>query len=440
MLKYLFILLLFSATIVAQAELTAEDAIRLGLKNNYNIRISRNNAEIAKNNTGLGMAEFLPGVNATGGYTRAKSDQETNNPFTSGGTSNTRTWNGQIALNWTLFDGFSMFASNRQFREFAELGEAQARNQIEITVVGILSAYFNLVQQAQLLQVQREALEISRTRLEKEKIRREVGGASSTDLLNAQVSFNNDQSNLLNQELNVLTARKTLNILLAQDPATPLTVSNEIVIPDLLLPFEDLLKLAEKRNSVLQSVEINRRISAQSIQIARSSFLPRLSLNATYGYNNRSTDVGVKPPNFPDFPDELVTKTTDGSVGLSLSWNLFNGFRNKIDWQNARIQAKNQQLALENARNELAGLLNEKYETFLKRLELVKLEQQNVLAARQNLALQQERLQLGSSTSLEFRDAQINLTRAQTALIVARYLARITRLEIEQLTGRLAVD
>lgn len=440
MLKHLFILLLLSATVAAQTELTAEDAIRLGLKNNYNIRIARNNAKIAKNSTGLGTATFLPGVNATGGYTRAKSDQETNNPFTSGGASNARTWNGQIALNWTLFDGFSMFATHRQFRKFAELGEAQARNQIENTVAGILSAYFNLVQQTQLLSVQQEALEISRTRLEKEKIRREVGGASSTDLLNARVSFNNDQSNLLNQELNVLTARKTLNILLAQDPATPLTVSNGIVIPDLLLPFDELRQLAEKNNSVLRSAQINRQISKQNIQITRSSFLPRLSLNATYGYTNRSTDVGSKPPNFPNFPDELVTKTTDGTVGLSLSWNLFNGFRNKIEWQNARIEAKNQQLALENARNELAGLMREKYETFLKRLELVKLEQQNVISARQNLALQQERLQLGSSTSLEFRDAQVNLIRAQTALIAARFLARITRLEIDQLTGKLAID
>ncbi len=95
---------------------------------------------------------------------------------------------------------------------------------------------------------------------------------------------------------------------------------------------------------------------------------------------------------------------------------------------------------LKDARNQLAGLIREKYDTFQKHLELVALEQENVIAARQNLQLQQDRFEIGATTSLEFRDAQVNLIRAQTELIVARYQARITRLEIEQLTGRLVLS
>jgi outer membrane protein TolC len=88
----------------------------------------------------------------------------------------------------------------------------------------------------------------------------------------------------------------------------------------------------------------------------------------------------------------------------------------------------------------VAGLVNEKYVTFEKRIELMQLEEQNVLAAEQNLQLQQDRYQIGASTSLEFRDAQVNLLRAQSTLIAARYQARISRLEIEQLIGRLDIE
>jgi outer membrane protein TolC len=127
-------------------------------------------------------------------------------------------------------------------------------------------------------------------------------------------------------------------------------------------------------------------------------------------------------------------------LGLNLSLNLFNGFRDKINLQNARIVAKNQALVLEDVRNQLAGLIRETYETFNKRMELIELEQQNVAAAQQNLDLQVDRYQIGAATSLEFRYARVNLIRARTTLILVRYQARITRLELEQLSGRWSLE
>ncbi|MCB0299443.1 MAG: TolC family protein, partial [Calditrichaeota bacterium] len=286
-------------------------------------------------------------------------------------------------------------------------------------------------------QVQQQALEVSRQRLEKETVRREVGGSSSTDLLNAQVSFNSDRSNFINQELAVLTARQNLNLQLAQDPATEITVSDEMIIPDLGMNFDALFELAEQRNSALLAADYSRRAAAAGVGTANSAFLPRVNLNASYGYTDRTTKNEVtnqfRPP-------ETNTTSKDGAVSLGLSWNLFNGFRDNITRQNAKIEEKISRLQLENTRIQLNGSLREKYETFRKQMELLALEQENVQAARQNLQLQQERLQLGSVSSLEFRDAQINLIRAETALITARFRARITRLEIDQFTGQLSIE
>ena len=80
------------------------------------------------------------------------------------------------------------------------------------------------------------------------------------------------------------------------------------------------------------------------------------------------------------------------------------------------------------------------HQTFYKRLELIDLEEQNVVAAQQNLQLQQDRYDIGGATFLEYRDAQVNLNRAQITLIVARFQSRITRLEIERLTGNLELN
>lgn len=417
----------------AEDNMTVEDAIRIGLKNNYDIRISKNTSKISANNRGKGLAGFLPKVDTQGNYRYDASNDDTDEPL-SFGNSDSRTYGSQVSLSWTLFDGFGMFADKIRYDELAKLGEYEARNRIETTVVNIMSAYFNLVQQEQLLDVAKNTRDISRTRLDRETVRRDLGGLSKTDLLNARVSFNNDQSTLLDQQLRVAIAKKELNILLSRDPMAELRVRKEIRVLPLDAAFDSLLAAASEKNSALQAARQNLKVSEQGVRLAKSAFWPRLNLSAGYGYTDRSL-----------FGDDVLpsvqrrNQTLDASVGLALTFNLFNGNIDRINYQNAVIEQKNSQLSLKDIRNRIAGLVSEKHMTFNNQLEKVMLEQQNTVTAAQNLKLQQQRYAVGSSDSLDFRDAQVNLVRARTSLIVARYQARITLLEIEQLIGKIDI-
>ena len=125
-------------------EMTVEDAIRLGLKNNYDIQIARNTAEIATNNKGKGVANFLPVID-TNGELRYDNTNENSSSPTSFGDSVTRTSDTYLSLTWTLFDGFRMFADKKRYDELAMSGEYEARDRIERTVVSIMAAFFNLV-------------------------------------------------------------------------------------------------------------------------------------------------------------------------------------------------------------------------------------------------------------------------------------------------------
>ena len=435
MMKKLTLLMCFFALpLQAQTEMTAEEAIRTGLENNYSVRIARNQATIAHNSSGLGTAALLPTLGIDGGTGLSRSDQETNSPF-SFGSSDTRSLDATIALNWTLFDGMSMFAEKKRYDELARMGTVQARSIIETTVVEILRAYFDLVQQQMLLDVAMSARDISQTRFDKERVRNELGGASSTDLLNAQVALNNDQANVLDQQLRVEIAQQVLNILLARDPATSFAVKEEITIPPLDLPLEQLLQLALENNSAYRAAQHDANIAQQNIRLARAGFLPRLALNASYGYSDRTTSSDS-----PNFAEDINSTSKDASVRLNLSLNLFNGFRNRIDVQNARLAAENSVLVLKDARNALSAQVREQHLTLEKRLALVALEEQNVQAAQQNLALQQDRYEIGATSSIEFRDAQVNLIRAESALIAARFQARLSRIAIDRLTGRLEIE
>ncbi len=420
-------------TVSGQEALTIEDVIRLGLKSNYDIRVARNSSEIAANNAGKGAANFLPTVDATGNYSRSSTRQTTNSPF-SFGDSDSKSWGADVSFNWTVFDGFRMFAVRKRYDELAKLGDYQARYIIENTVVQISRAYFNLVQHEQLIEVAKSAHDISRDRLERERVRHDLGGASSTDLLNAEVSFNNDRAALLEQQLRLDIARQDLNILLGRDPGTPMKVSEEFVIEPLELGFEQLLDSAEHRNSALLVARQNKRVADQEVRLGQAAFWPRLALTGSYGYSDRSVSSSSA-----GFDDDITTEETSASVGLVLSFNIFNGRRDWIDLKNARLEASNRQLELRDARNQLRALVRERIRTFEQRMELSALEQESVRAARQNLQLQVDRFELGAATSLEFRDAQVNLVRVQTALIVARYQARLARLEVEQLIGAIRI-
>ncbi|MFC2085489.1 TolC family protein, partial [Bacteroidota bacterium] len=322
-----------------------------------------------------------------------------------------------------------------RYKELKKLGEFQAKNIIESNVVEIARAFYNLVQQEQLLEVAQSTLKISKDRLDKSKVRNELGSASSTDLLNAQVSYNNDKATLLQRQLEVVVSKKNLNVLLGRNPNETVEVNQEIIIPHLNYDFDSLSKIALEYNSNLIIAKQNRIIADKDVDINQSFIYPRLSLNGSYGYNDRVTST-----NSPRVEGDVLTQSTDGSVSLNLSFNIFNAFRDDVNLQSSIIQNELQGIALKKAETELLGNLKEKYETHLAQKDFIELEEQNVVAAEQNLKLQEERFQTGTTTSLEFRDAQVNLARAQNILIVARYQARITLLEIQQLLGELKVE
>ncbi len=428
------ILCSIASTLAYAEEMTVEDAIRLGLYNNYTIQIARNTAQIALNNRGKGIANFLPVLDSTGDMRYDESNEDTGSPMSFGNAS-TRSLKSQLSLSWTLFDGFRMFADKKRYDELARSGEYQARETIETTVVSIMEGFFNLVQQEQLLDVARETRDISKRRLEREEVRQHLGGASSTDVLNARVNLNNDESALLDQELAVTIARKKLNILLAQDPLTPLTVKKEIVIPPWNVPFNEVLASARESNSALRAARHTKWAADANVRIAKSAFFPRLVLNGSYGY----TDRALRGEEVPAGADKN-SHSLESSVGLMLSLNVFNGNIDKINYHNARLEALNQELTLRNIENEIDGLVQEKYATFQKRIAKARLEEENTITARQNMELQSERYAVGASDSLDFRDAQVNYAQAQVRLIVSRFDARISLLEIQQLMGKIEID
>lgn len=429
MYRPLILFLLLSAVSPLSAQpLTLDAALAFALEHNHAIRLARLDVDLARETRGLGTAGYLPTLDfgASASYTGSR--QDSNSPFTFGD-SDTRALSAQLSLNWTLFDGFRMFADDARYRELTSLGETQARARIEATVLDVARAWFTLAQQQQLDSVYALTLSISRTRLEEARVRRSFGG-SLTEALNAEVAYTNDSLEAIEQRHVLDIARHSLNLALGRSSDLPIEVLHDVELP--ALPYSDaaLFELARERNATLRASRHALGVAREERALRRGNFFPRVSAFAQYGMSDRTVIPAV-----PRAGGNILTSGTDAVAGLNLSMNLFNGFRNSIDVQRATIEERQAEIALEEEHLRLDAALHEQLSQLRLREAALKLTGQNREAARAALELQVERFEAGSASSLEFRDAQLQFVRAATAHIDARLRLRLAQLALLRSIG-----
>src|SRR5690606_20990913 len=163
--KFFFLILavlVWPAASISQELLTLEDAISIALKNNFDIQMVAKDVAIAENNVNVANAGMLPSV--TGNMSRTAAIQNMTQTLLSG---ETRELDGAksnsflygAALDWTIFDGFRMFARYEQLKELKALGEETMKTVILATVFDVIASYYDLVQQQHLIDATKTALD-----------------------------------------------------------------------------------------------------------------------------------------------------------------------------------------------------------------------------------------------------------------------------------------
>src|SRR5690606_27559989 len=200
--KFLKLLLLLLITFPLQAQelLTVEEAVKIALENNYQIRVAQNELEIDREGVSIGNAGMLStvGIAATNNNSIQNSSQTSadGNLIELDDARNYNLNYGAV-LDWTIFDGFRMFARYDQLKELEKLGEAQLQQVILERVSDVMITYYDLVQQQQQLRALDSTMAISVQRVELADNRWTIGRASKLEVLNAQVDLNTDRTTML---------------------------------------------------------------------------------------------------------------------------------------------------------------------------------------------------------------------------------------------------
>jgi len=422
-------LILSIANSQAQEVLTLESAIRTSLENNYNIRITRNQTEIDRNNVSLANAGILPVVGAD--LVNNRSIQETRQTQADGSVREVKdarnsNLNYGIGLDWTIFDGFAMFANYDRLKELQKLGETNMKATILNTVSDVVNNYYYLIRLQKETDATDTAVAISRLRLNTAENRYKIGKAAKLEVLNATVDLNTDTTNLLRLRDMVRARKIILNELLARDVNTDFAIRDSI-ITDPSLKFDQLLNLSSQQNPVIQTAFINERIARLNLKQVKSTRYPTLGVNTGYNFTRSHSELGFARD----------SKGQGFTYGLTASVNIFNGFLQKRNEKNAQIEIENAQLDYNRLKQNITAQLSSAYQTYLTNLQLVDLEKSNQNVAKQNMDITLAKFRLGSVTPVEFREAQRNYLEASVRFTDSEYQAKQAEIALKELAGNL---
>ena len=421
---------LLNVNTYGQELLSKENAIAIVLENNYNILLAKNTAKISKNEISILNGGYLPTLRVSAG---ANHRINTGESRLKNGDTNTVTnavsdnFNASMGLGYNNVNIYNLVYSLKRLKETYEISEVQAKQVLENTLSTLFFAYYEVARLKENTQIQKQNLEISKERLKRAEYSFEYGQNTKLDVLNAQVDVNNDMISLSDVAQRLANSKRDLNLVLGTEVQKEFDVSTEVSFL-FGLTLDTLLKNALDQNSTLEETKRNKTLSEYDIKISKSGWMPSVSLTSSYAWSQQNNDNTAN----------LIFQDGKGiNLGVSMAWNIFDGGTSIKNNRNAKIALESKKILLKQQSSMLERNVVNGWETYQNALFVLEAQKTNLATNELNFKRSEQRYKLGQINSIEFRQAQLNLTNAELNLSAAKYKAKSAELDLLQLSGSL---
>lgn len=414
----------------AEGSVTLQECLSRGLESNFSIRMVKNQQETAANNATRANAGMLPTVDLSASYSGDLGSTRTTPRSTNVTTTERRAYDGTvdagIDLNWTVFDGFSVWTNYKQLQLLKEQGELQTRITIEDYVASLTAEYYNYIQEKIRLKNFRHAMSLSQERMRIVEVRYHIGNFSRLDYLQAKVDFNADSAQYMKQREVLNSSRIRLNELMANHDVTALIGIRDTAIdvnPD--LQYDELWQATLATNASLLMADNNTEVVRADYKKIMSPDYPYVRLNAGYGYTLNRYELSS-------------TKKRDNwglNAGITIGFNLFDGKR-KMQKRNAQLAIEYAELEREDLKLSLKSDLSDLWQAYRNNWQVMLMERQNLVAAQENYEYANLRYMKGDLSGFEMREAQQSLLDAEERLLVSEYDTKMCEISLLQLSGK----
>jgi outer membrane protein len=412
-----------------QNEFSLKKCVDLALEKNVGVIAAQNRFQQAKYNLLDAWVGVLPTASTSARYSYGKAFGRQYVPslgiyYEDPGT---RSYSTGLSLSMTLFDGGATWFNIKQNALGHTSSQNDLRQTITSTAYNVKQAYFNLVQAKMLKIVQEDALARSKKQLEVTNSKYELGSASLSEKLKAQVTVAQDSVALLQRENDIQNAEFNLNLLLNRDVTMGIIPTDTLGQVDFSLSLDQCLQTAIADNPTLKKSDADYAATRVAVWNTMSSWVPHVSASLGWSWSTR------------DGADWLAYKHDNGSYsfGVNFSYNLFDGVTKKTNYSRAKLAENTQRASHDADRNNLVFQVKQAY------LQIVtaRLQYQAALlgeqSAQEDMKLQSERYRLGASSILELLDAQYSLTNAQYSRIQSLYQLNLAVASMAKAMGRM---
>jgi outer membrane protein len=290
----------------------------------------------------------------------------------------------------------------------------------------VISAYYDVVRQKQLIKAASLAISLYEEREKIAQMKFNIGAGSKLEAMQAKVDMNAQRSQLLKLQTTLFNAKANLNQVLARAPETDFDAGDSI--PAVYDPkYEDLKSTMTKQNNGLLFAERNMSVSRHSLREIRGQRYPRVGITSSYVFSRSENQAGFV----------LLNQNLGFNAGFTASWNLFNGFEVKRQVKDAEIQVMIGKMEYDMLKMQLSTNLASAYRNFRQAKELLTLEEENALIAKENVDVALESFRIGRISTLELKDIQRSFDDAQVRLVNTRYDAKTAETELMRLNGML---
>ncbi len=423
--------LLFATVAHAQKKITLEEAIAIGLENNFGIRVAKNEAQIANINHHIGESGYLPSISMSGEYSKVNDDLHIADRISQSEVNDHEDIHyrgASLSMDWKVFEGFWKITNHKKLGELEKLGRNQANIVIENTVLDITAAYYNIVRHERRIEVLNNTVEISEDRSQIARTKYELGAGSEYDLLVTDTDLNVDRTEVIREKLLLHSAKMTLVQLLDLDPLQDFEVMSEIELNNAMTLVE-VREGALASNKALLSARLAKNVAGLERKEVFQKRFPEISFNASYNLSQEEELQGVGVHN--------IEKLDGYFYGLVARFNLFDGFKQNRRAQVAKIQYENRHYQENEQLKIIETTLLSNYENYKEMIALIELEKENLNLARKALEIALERFKLANITPVELRESQRTLLNTETRLITAMFEAKIHEMELLRLSGKL---
>ncbi|WP_206367118.1 TolC family protein [Sphingobacterium sp. SGG-5] len=410
-----------------QEMLTVRQAVEIALANNYDIRLAKNDLLIVQENVTYGNAGMLP--NVTGDFSQNNNLQNSTQTQNTGvvraldnARNNSMTYG--VSVGWTIFDGLGMFSRYETLKELEKQGDIQLKKAVLTQVSDVISTYYTIVEQNNLLLALDSSITISKERLQTAENRYMIGKASKLEVLNVQVNLNTDQTARIKQEEIVKNLKITLNNLLARDLDIEFDVVADVDVDEKLI-FAELLEKSKKHNPDLLAIGISKRLAELELKTIKANRYPTVRLRGGYNFSETESSLGF-----------VAQSSSRGlNYGVTASINIFDGFNQRRSERIAKLRIDNADLLASQQQNFVETSLMQAFQSYQTHVALYKLERKNVQIAKQNLAITMDKFRIGTISSVEFRDAQENYLNAVTRYNSSKLQAKLSETYLKEIVG-----